>query len=546
MVSGKISGDPLAQTTVGLNMAAIQAGANVQAPSTLFASAENNLSDLGNTATALTNLGGLSSALAASTYLTQAAAASTYQPLTANLTSWAAITRAAGFDTFAAAPSSANFLALLTTKTGTGSAVFATSPTLVTPTLGAASATSIANALGLVGTPSYTFTGDLNTGMYSPGADTIAFSTAGAQVGVMDSGGRVLFGTETTQSMNIIGTMPKLQLHGSDTETTTIAQTRWQNTITGVQHYLNHSKGATIGTHALLADGDGIGSWISGISDGVKFIDGTSIQAVADGAQALDNTPSALNFRTNSGGTATTIKARLTAAGQKLIGHIAAILVGGTSNQTPLLQVHGLGTDAQAGIFRWAASTGGSTLGLVKSRGVTAGARAIVASGDTIGSIQAFGDDGTNFPPAARIQVVVDGTPGAGDMPGRIELATTADGASSVTTRAVIDSRGFTSLTGSFGTGLPITKNADFTLADTENDIIVTKGSSCTATIPAASLWPGRELWIKTTVAFTTVSASSNVVPLAGGAAGTAILPAVAGSWARLKSDATNWVIMGA
>jgi hypothetical protein len=73
--------------------------------------------------------------------------------------------------------------------TGTGDVVRATSPTLVTPTLGAASATSIANALGAVGTPSYTFTGDLNTGLWSPAADTLAFSTNGAEVGRLTSAG---------------------------------------------------------------------------------------------------------------------------------------------------------------------------------------------------------------------------------------------------------------------------------------------------------------------------------------------------------------------
>jgi hypothetical protein len=61
--------------------------------------------------------------------------------------------------------------------------VLSTSPTLVTPVLGVASATSIATALGAVGTPSHTFTGDLNTGMWSPAADTLAFSTNGAEVG---------------------------------------------------------------------------------------------------------------------------------------------------------------------------------------------------------------------------------------------------------------------------------------------------------------------------------------------------------------------------
>lgn len=73
----------------------------------------------------------------------------TFQPLDSDLTSWAGVTRAAGFDTFAATPSSANLRSLLTDETGTGSAVFATSPTLVTPNLGTPSAATLTNATGL-------------------------------------------------------------------------------------------------------------------------------------------------------------------------------------------------------------------------------------------------------------------------------------------------------------------------------------------------------------------------------------------------------------
>jgi hypothetical protein len=75
------------------------------------------------------------------------------------------------------------------TSTGTVAVVLSTSPTLVTPILGAASATSVAAALGAVGTPSYTFTGDLNTGVWSPAADTLAFSTNGAEVARLTSTG---------------------------------------------------------------------------------------------------------------------------------------------------------------------------------------------------------------------------------------------------------------------------------------------------------------------------------------------------------------------
>lgn len=56
----------------------------------------------------------------------------------------------------------------------------------------------------------------------------------------------------------------------------------------------------------------------------------------------------------------------------------------------------------------------------------------------------------------------------------------------------------------------------------------------------------GRELIVKSIAAQIVNSASSNVVPLAGGAAGTALLASGAGKWARLKSDGTNWITMEA
>jgi len=54
-----------------------------------------------------------------------------------------------GVATFLATPSSANLLSALTDETGTGSAVFATSPTLVTPILGTPTSATLTNATGL-------------------------------------------------------------------------------------------------------------------------------------------------------------------------------------------------------------------------------------------------------------------------------------------------------------------------------------------------------------------------------------------------------------
>ena len=95
------------------------------------------------------------------------------------------------------------------------------------------------------------------------------------------------------------------------------------------------------------------------------------------------------------------------------------------------------------------------------------------------------------------------------------------------------------------GSGVVATKTADFTLADTEGWIINNKsGSTCTVTLPAASAWARRVVTFKNLQLQTLVSASSNVVPLIGGAAGTAILPGLVGAWATLVSDGTNWVVM--
>jgi hypothetical protein len=92
---------------------------------------------------------------------------------------------------------------------------------------------------------------------------------------------------------------------------------------------------------------------------------------------------------------------------------------------------------------------------------------------------------------------------------------------------------------------IPVTKTADFTVGLGEVWIINNKsGSTCTVTLPTASSYSGRVLTFQNYQAQFLVSASSNVVPLGGGAAGTAILENVAGNWATLVSNGTNWVMM--
>ena len=56
--------------------------------------------------------------------------------------------------------------------------------------------------LGAVGTPSLTFTGDLNTGLFSPGADTVALVTGGTERARIDSSGTLkTFGSTANSSV---------------------------------------------------------------------------------------------------------------------------------------------------------------------------------------------------------------------------------------------------------------------------------------------------------------------------------------------------------
>lgn len=66
-----------------------------------------------------------------------------------------------------------------------------------------------------------------------------------------------------------------------------------------------------------------------------------------------------------------------------------------------------------------------------RSRGTEA-AETIVSSGDTIGLLGFLGHDGTDYEFAAGIRAEIDGTPGSGDMPGRIIFLVTPDGSATL------------------------------------------------------------------------------------------------------------------
>ena len=94
-----------------------------------------------------------------------------------------------GVATFLATPSSANLISAVTDETGTGSLVFANSPTLVTPALGTPSSATLTNATGL---PIATGVSGLGTGVATALAVNIGSSGAplvnGGVLGTPSSG----------------------------------------------------------------------------------------------------------------------------------------------------------------------------------------------------------------------------------------------------------------------------------------------------------------------------------------------------------------------
>jgi len=89
----------------------------------------------------------------------------------------------------------------------------------------------------------------------------------------------------------------------------------------------------------------------------------------------------------------------------------------------------------------------------------------------------------------------------------------------------------------------PVTKTADFTVSSSDYWIICNGAATINVTLPTPASNSGRVLELKNIAAQLVQSASSNVVPAVGGAAGIAIMAATAGLWVTLKCDGTNWII---
>jgi hypothetical protein len=191
-------------------------------------------------------------------------------------------------------------------------------------------------------------------------------------------------------------------------------------------------------------------------------------------------------------------------------------------------------------------SLNNATTAVIDDSGITFSAESTIASVDA--ALQAVNQELQTLPPALDL---------SDELVKLIDAATLADCCSALVSQVaelqkqidalqvqpIVDAGAINAAIAALSSA-PATYTADFSVAATNVWIINNKsGSSCTATLPTASISAGRVLYFQNYQAQTLVSASSNVVPLAGGAATTAILEAVAGANATLVSDGTSWIM---
>ena len=182
---------------------------------------------------------------------------------------------------------------------------------LTSSTTALTSALPIDVPLGAAATPSLTFTGDLNTGIYSPAADTIAFAEGGSEVARLDSSGRLLLGTSSGRS--VYGSNARLQVEGTDYPTSALNLIANSNTNSGTAPYLQfaRSRGTTVGSSTIVQSGDRVGgvAWL-GANGSNLDVPAALIEGWIDtGTPSATSMPGRLTFSVTADGVASPTEA---------------------------------------------------------------------------------------------------------------------------------------------------------------------------------------------------------------------------------------------
>jgi hypothetical protein len=222
----------------------------------------------------------------------------------------------------------------------------------------------------------------------------------------------------------------------------------------------------------------------------VVFTDSAGITVQADAAGG-----NAVRFNTNGSNE----RARIDSSGRLLVGTSTSTAYG---TATGIIQAVGT-TNAHISLTRSTDDGGTPSFNFAKSRGTTASPTVVIA-GDVLGDIKFAGYNGSNYDNvAARIKAEVDGAVtggGANDMPGRIVLSTTLDGASSPTEALRITNDRVIAYNQPDVTSKSAA--ATLTVAELKTGIIQYTGAAATLTLPTGTLTEGGFNGIYTNMTF--------------------------------------------
>jgi len=206
--------------------------------------------------------------------------------------------------------------------------------------------------LGSAASPSLTFTGDENTGIYSPGGDQLAISTNGAQRATIDSSGRLLVGTASDSGSALL-----------------VIKANASSATGGGSIQIQRGTANPSGTLGSVTFADSSGST------------GATIYAATDGAWAANDYPASLVFSTTADNASSpTERLRITSDGKVGLGTSA-----------PDYNLH-------------VSNGGGSTLSLDRND-------TFIEDQDYIGGLRFGHLDNNGTPPhGTGIKVIADGT----------------------------------------------------------------------------------------------------------------------------------------
>jgi hypothetical protein len=407
---------------------------------------------------------------------------------------------------FFAATTSAELAGVISDETGSGALVFATSPTLVTPALGVASATSVNKVT--ITAPATSATLTIANGKTLTASNTLTFTGTDASSVAFGTGGTVAY---TSNKLSVFAATTSAELAGVISDETGsgalvfatsptlvtpvlgVATGTSFNSITGLSSTNPAALGAVaVGTGTTTARADHVHP-----TTGLGLTSGTLAQFAATTSAQLagvisDETGSGLLVFNTSPSLTTPAIGAATGTSLVLTGSStsssfiptgssvptngvylpAANSVGISTNGAQRVTVDSVGrllvntpTSVNAtdylGLNRdqyFQVVTEFDTSGILlagfrsNNTGVpnlvlqqANGSRAtptIVSGGRVLGVFQFNGYDGSNYVRAANITAAVDGTPGVNDMPGCLIFSTTPSGSGTPAERMRLDSSG--------------------------------------------------------------------------------------------------------